>query len=187
MKSFLVNLLVVLSLILCSFNAYQWFREAKLHGQIQTLGGEIFKKSGEIQNLQQTVQIHQEEIKRLENIRENFNTLVKSNRLVISALEEQSEKYRRDAQVQAAKAAQVEQYKTAYEKANEGIVKANEVIQQQNERMKGLAEERNQFVERSNKLTLDYKSLAEDYQKVLGLYTNLVAQVNAANEKNARR
>jgi chromosome segregation ATPase len=187
MKPLLVNLLVVLSLVLCSFNAIQWFREAKLHGQIQTLGSDIFKKSGEIQSLQQTVQIHQDEIKRLENIRENFNSLVKSNRLVINALEEQSEKFRRDAQVQAAKAAQVEQYKTAYEKANEGIVKANEVIQQQNERMKGLAEERNQFVERSNKLTLDYKSLAEDYQKVLGMYTNLVAQVNAANEKNAKR
>jgi chromosome segregation ATPase len=187
MKSFLVNLLVVLSLILCSFNAYQWFREAKLHGQIQGLGADIFKKSGEIQNLQQTVQVHQEEIKRLENIRENFNALVKSNRLIINTLEEQTEKLRHDVQIQTAKAAQVDQYKTAYEKANEGIVKANEVIQQQNERMKGLAEERNQFVERSNKLTLDYKSLAEDYQKVLGLYTNLVAQVNAANEKNSRR
>jgi len=187
MKSLLVNLLVVLSLVLCSFNAIQWFREAKLHGRLEDLGNQIFKKSGEIQNLQQTVQIHQDEIKRLENIRENFNSLVKSNRLVINALEEQSETFRRDAQIQAAKAAQVEQYKTAYEKANEGIIKGNEVIQQQNERMKGLAEERNQFVERFNKLAVDYKSLAEDYQKVLGMYTNLVAQVNAANDKNAKR
>lgn len=187
MKSLLVNLLVVLSLILCSFNAIQWFREAKLHGRVEDLGSQIFKKSTEIQDLQQSVKIHQDEIQRLEGIRENFNSLVKSNRLVIAALEEQSEKFRRDAQIQAAKAAQVEQYKAAYEKANEGIVKANEVIQTQNEKMKSMADDRNQFVERYNKLALDYKSLGEDYQKVLGMYTNLVAQVQAANEKNARR
>ena len=52
--------------------------------------------------------------------------------------------------------------------------------------MKGLANERNQFVERYNKLAVDYKSLGDDYHKVLGMYTNLVAQVQAANEKNKR-
>jgi len=187
MKSLLVNLLVAFSLILCGFNAYQWFREAKLHGRVEDLGNQIFRKSGEIQDLQQSVKIHEDEIKRLENIRENFNSIVKSNRTVITQLEEQSEKFRRDAQIQAAKAAQVDQYKTAYEKANEGIKKANDVIQLQNEKMKGLADERNQFVERFNKLALDYKTLGEDYQKVLGMYTNLVAEVNAANAKNSKR
>jgi len=187
MKSLLVNLLVALSLVLCSFNAYQWFREAKLHGRLEDLGSQLYKKSGEIQELQQSVKIHEDEIKRLEGIRENFNSLVKSNRLVITALEEQSEKFRRDAQIQAAKAAQVDQYKAAYEKANEGIVKANEVINTQNNRMKDLADEQNKIVGNYNKLAADYKSLGDDYQKVLGMYTNLVAQVNAANEKNAKR
>ncbi len=187
MKSLLVNLLIVLSLVLCGFNTLQWYREAKLHGRLEDLGEQLFKKNSEIQDIQQTVQIHQDEIKRLENIRENFNALVTSNRLVINALEEQSEKIKRDAQVQAAKAAQVDQYKTAYEKANEGIVKANEVITEQNEKLKSLADDRNQFVERFNKLAVDYKTLAADYEKVLGLYTNLVAQVNASNERNSRR
>lgn len=187
MKSALVNLLIVFSLVLCGFNAYQWFREAKLHGRVEDLGQQIYKKSGEIQDLQQMVKVHQEEIKRLEHIRENFNAIVKSNRLVITQLEEQSDKFRRDAQIQAAKAAQVEQYKAAYEKANEGITKANEVIQTQNQSMKTMADERNQFVERYNKLAGDYKTLSDDYMKVLGMYTNLVAEVNAANAKNARR
>lgn len=186
MKALLVNLLVALSLILCSFNAVQWYREAKLHGRLEDLGSQIYKKSSDIQELHQTVKVHQDEISRLENIRENFNSLVKSNRAVINLLEEQSENFRRDAQVQAAKAAQVEQYKAAYEQANEGVKKANEVITLQNEKMKGLANERNQFVERYNKLAVDYKSLGDDYHKVLGMYTNLVAQVQAANEKNKR-
>ncbi|MGE3312731.1 MAG: hypothetical protein AB7O66_22405 [Limisphaerales bacterium] len=187
MKSLLVNLLIVLSLVLCGFNTLQWYREAKLHGRLEDLGEQLFKKSTEIQELQQTVQFHQDEIKRLENIRENFNDLVSSNRLVITTLEEEAQNLRRDVQVQTAKAAQVDQYKTAYEKANEGIVKANAVITEQNEKLKSLADDRNQFVERFNKLAVDYKTLAADYEKVLGLYTNLVAQVNASNERNARR
>lgn len=187
MKSVLVNLLIVFSLVLCGFNALQWFREAKLHEKVADLGQQIYRKSTEMRDLEQTVKFHQEEIKRLEHIRENFNSIVKSNRLVITQLEEQSEKFRRDAQIQAARAAQVEQYKAAYEKANEGIVKANEVIQTQNQAMKTMADDRNQFVERFNKLAGDYKTLGDDYQKVLGMYTNLVAEVNAANAKNARR
>lgn len=187
MKSLLVNVLVVLSLVLCSFNALQWFREAKLHGRVEDLNNQIFKKSGEIQELQQSIKINHDEIKRLEGIRENFNSMVKSNRVAIAELEEQTSKLRRDLDIQTAKAGQVEQYKAAYEKANEGVKKANEIITLQNDKMKGLADERNQFVERFNKLASDYKTLGEDYQKVYGLYTNLVAEVQAANEKNSKR
>ena len=39
---------------------------------------------------------------------------------------------------------------------------------------------------RFNKLAVDYKTLGEDYQKVYGMYTNLVAQVQAENEKNLK-
>lgn len=187
MKAFLVNLLIALSVALCAFNGVQWYREAKLHGEKQTLAADIYRKSGEIQNLQQTVKVNLEEIKRLEGIREVLGTTIKSNRLMIAAVEEERDKFRQDARIQAAKAAQVEQYKAAYEKANEGITKANEVIQTQNQSMKTMADERNQFVERYNKLAGDYKTLGDDYMKVLGMYTNLVAEVNAANAKNARR
>jgi len=186
MKAFLVNLLLALSLALCGFNAYQWYREAKLHGKLAGLGEEVFKKSGEIQSLQQNVKINLEEIKRLEGIREGLGSTIKSNKVMITQLEEQSEKFRRDAQIQAAKAAQVEQYKVAFEKANENLKKQNEIISGLNDRLKQLAEDRNEAVTRLNKLAEEYKSLGDDYQKVTGLYTNLVAQVQAANEKNKR-
>lgn len=35
MKAFLVNLLIAVSVALCAFNAVQWYREAKLHGEKQ--------------------------------------------------------------------------------------------------------------------------------------------------------
>jgi len=186
MKAFLVNLLIAVSIALCAFNAVQWYREAKLHGEKQSLAADIYKKSGEIQNLQQTVKVNLDEIKRLEGIREVLGTTIKSNRLVIAAVEEERDKFRQDARIQAAKAAQVEQYKEAFEKANDGLKKQNEIIQTQNERMKQLAEERNEMVTRYNKLATDYKGIGDDYQKLLGMYTNLVAQVQAANEKSKK-
>lgn len=186
MKSLLVNLLVVSSLALCAFNAVQWFREARLHGRIENLGQQIFQKSSEIQGLHQSLRISEEEIKRLEHIRDTFGTTLKSNRVVIAQLQEESDKFRRDAQIQAAKAAQGEQYKEAFNKANESLKAQNEIIRNQNTKMKELAEAQNTVVQRFNKLAGEYQSLAGDYQKLMGMYTNLVNQVQAANSKGSR-
>lgn len=186
MKTFLVNLLIILSVALCGFNAYQWYREAKLHGRINNLGTQIFQKSSEIQNLQQSLKSTQEEIKRLEEMREVYATTIRSNRVVIGQLEVESRKFQEDAQLQAAKVAQLEQYKVAFEAANENLIKQNEIIKTQNDRMVQLAEDRNEMVGRFNKLATDYKSLGDDYHKVLDMYTNLVAQVQAANARGGR-
>lgn len=180
MKAFLVNLLIAFSLALCGFNAYQWYREARLHGRIEALGADLFKKSTEIQELRLTVQSTQDEIQRLEGIRENFAEIIRSNRTVVAALEQEADSFRRDAQAQAAKVAQLEPYRSAFEQANENLKKQNEVIKEQNSRMKELADGRNEIVTRFNQLAADYKSLGDDYSKLLGMYTNLVAQVQAS-------
>ena len=186
MKAFLINLLVALSIALCGFNAFQWFREAKLHGRVESMGSEIYKKSGEIQSLQQTLKINQDEITRLEGLREAGLAIIRSNKTVLVQVEGERDTFRRDLQIQTAKAAQVEQYKEAFSKANENLKKQNEVIVTQNEKMKQLADERNEIVTRLNKLATEYKSLGEDYTKLMGMYTNLVAQVQAENDKNAK-
>lgn len=186
MKSLLVNLLIVFSLILCAFNAIQWFREARLHGRIESLGQQIFQKSTEIQNLQQTVRVTEDEVKRLEHIRDTFGATLKSNRVLIAQIQEESDTFRRDAQIQAAKAAQVDQYKEAFTKANENLKAQNEIIRTQNDRMKELADGRNEVVQRFNKLAGEYQGLSADYQKLLNMYTNLVAQVQAANPKSPK-
>ena len=186
MKSFLVNLLIVFSILLCGFNAIQWSREAKLHGEMRKLGDQNFKALSEIQQLQQNLKMNQEEIKRVESIRETLASTIKSNRVIISELSEEVQKVNQDLKIQTAKAEMVEQYKQAFEKANENLKRQNEIIQTQNEKMKQLADDRNEMVGRFNKLATDYKSLGDDYGKVLGMYTNLVAQVQAANQKNAK-
>jgi len=186
MKSFLVNLLIVFSILLCGFNALQWSREAKLHGEMRNLGNQNFKALSEIQNLQQSLKMTQEEVKRVETIRETLASTIKSNRVTISELSEEVQKLNQDLKIQTAKAEMVEQYKQAFDKANENLKRQNEIIQTQNEKMKQLADDRNEMVGRFNKLATDYKSLGDDYGKVLGMYTNLVAQVQAANQKNAK-
>lgn len=186
MKSFLVNLLVGLSLVLCGFNGYQWYREAKLHGRMEALGSDLYQKSEEIQSLKQSLSVNTEEIKRLEGLRENLGAIMKSNRVELARVQDEADKAKREVAVQTAKAAQVEQYKEAFERANTNIRKQNEIIETLNGRMKQVAEERNEIVTRHNKLATDYKTLADDYQKVLGLYTNLVARVEESNKKNAK-
>lgn len=186
MKAFLVNLLVALSLILCGFNGYQWYQQAKLNGRIETLGNDIYKKSEDIQELKQSLSVNMDEIKRLEGLRENLGAIMKSNKVELARVQEESDKNKRELAVQTAKAAQVEQYKDAFERANTNIRKQNEIIEGLNGRMKQVAEERNDIVTRHNKLATDYKTLVDDYQKVLGMYTNLVAQVEAANKKNTK-
>lgn len=184
MKAVLVNLLIVLSLGLCAFNAVQWHREAKLRGRIEAMASEAQRQSDEIQNLQLSLKVSSEEIQRLEALRDSVGSTLQSNRALIARLEAEADQLRADAQLQAAKAEQADQYREAFEKANENVRKQNEIILSQNEKLKQLADERNDIVTRFNKLAADYKSLGDDYAKVLGMYTNLVAEVEAANRRN---
>jgi septal ring factor EnvC (AmiA/AmiB activator) len=160
MKAVLVNLLIVLSLGLCAFNAVQWHREAKLRGRIEAMASEAQRQSDEIQNLQLSLKVSSEEIQRLEALRDSVGSTLQSNRALIARLEAEADQLRADAQLQAA------------------------IILSQNEKLKQLADERNDIVTRFNKLAADYKSLGDDYAKVLGMYTNLVAEVEAANRRN---
>ena len=186
MKSFLINLLVVLSLALCAFNGIQWYREAKLHGRLESLSGDLYRKSGEIQNLQQNLRLKDDEIKRIEGIREALQGTVKSNKVQLAELDTAADSLRKELEIEKAKAGQIDQYKDAFTKANDNLRRQNEIIQSQNEKMKQLADDRNSMVERFNKLAVDYKSLGDDYSKVLGMYTNLVEQVRTANQKGSK-
>lgn len=186
MKTFLVNLLILLSLALCGFNAYQWYREAQLRARVDTLARELQDKSTALQELQRSFELHTDEIRRLEGIRESLTAALQSNRVQVVQLEQASADLRREAQADATRAGQLEQYREALDKANENLRKQNEIILERNEKLKELAADRNEIVGRFNKLAADYKTLGDDYTKVLGLYTNLVARVKSENERNSR-
>lgn len=187
MKAFLVSLLIAVCLGLCAFNAVQWHRESKLHGDLRQLGADLRQKSTDIQGLQQTVKIHEDDIRRLDALREALISTNKFLRGEITRHADEAARFRREAQIQEAKANQVEPLRKAFEEANNRVKQANETILSQNDKMRQLGEERNQIATRLNEMHDRYKSLAGEYEKVLGLYTNLVSQVEAANARNARK
>lgn len=186
MKALLVNLLIVLALGLCALNAYQWHREAQLRKRLDAHALDLQRKDSEIRSLRENLAAQESEVQRLAGIREGLDALIQSNRTEIARLRQESAALQREAQEQTAAAAQLEQYRDAFEKANENLRRQNEIIASQNQRLKEIADGRNQIVEQFNKLAQDYKALGDDYSKVLGMYTNLVAQVEAANARNSR-
>jgi chromosome segregation ATPase len=183
MKAFLVNLLILLALALCGFNAYQWQREARLRETLDQRQSALSQKSAEVLQLQQSLSLSGEEIKRLESLRESATSEAASNHTRLLEIEAEVAKLRLDLAAQGQQSGQVEQYKAAFDKANDNVRQQNQIIQSQNEKLKEVAAERNEIVGRFNKLASDYKTLSEDYGKVRALYTNLVSQVQAANMK----
>ncbi len=183
MKTFLVNLLVLLALGLCAFNVIQWHREAALRARLSAFASEIENKSLENLRLQQTLDAQADEIRRVEAIRGALEDAGRSNRLEIRRLEEEASVLRVQLSNQTVRAEQLEQYRSAFEKANENLRIQNEIIAEQNGRLKQIADERNEIVGRFNRLAEDYKRLGDEYHRVLGLYTNLVSEVEAANRR----
>lgn len=184
MKSVLTTSLIALTLVLCGFNAYQWFREARLYGDIENLRQEVFDKKVALQESAATIKRTQDEVGRIDTLRTELMAQFKTNKAEVDRLAssnawlhatiENSDK-------------QVEAYKQVVEKANASITKQNEMIRQQNEQMKALAESRNEFVEKYKKLAEDYNLLAGDYKKLQGLYEELVAKWNAAQGQGAKQ
>jgi chromosome segregation ATPase len=162
MKNFLQSLLIFFALCLCALIAVQWVRETDLRKNVQALTDTIHDKSEAIQNLQ--VQLHrdEEEIRRLDGLKNDLTATVRSNRLEIANLSKALDK----ANVENEKnLRQVEIYKDAVKTANDSIVKQNEEIKKQNEEMKKLAEDRNEMVKKYNDLAKQYSDLADKWNK----------------------
>ena len=162
MKNFLQNLLIFFSLCLCGMMIFQWVRETRLNKQVQALTDTVHEKSEAIQSLQATVRRDEDEIKRLDGLRNQLIATVKSNQIDIARLTKDLEKTEaeRDKNLR-----QSEIYKEALETANESIKKQNEDIKKQNDEMKKLAEERNDMVRKFNSMATNYNDLATKWNK----------------------
>jgi|ERR1051325_2743982 septal ring factor EnvC (AmiA/AmiB activator) len=156
MKNFLQNLLIFFALCLCGMMVFQWVRETRLNAQVQQLTDTVHEKSEAIQTLQTQVRRDEEEIKRLDTLKNELNSTIKSNRLDIARLTKDLDKakFENDKNLQ-----QIEVYKEAIQTANDNIKKQNEDIKRQNGEMKKLAEDRNEIVKKFNKTAADYNAL----------------------------
>jgi chromosome segregation ATPase len=162
MKNFLQNLLIFFALALCALIAFQWVRETDLRKEIQKLNDTVHDKSQAIIDLEARLRHDEEEIKRLDGLKNELTATVKSNNLEIARLDKDLDKANFENQK---KEKQIEVYKEALNTANENIKKQNEEMKAQNEEMKKLAEERNDIVQKFNKMAADYKDLANKWNK----------------------
>ena len=162
MKNFLQNLLIFFSLCLCALMVFQWVRETRLNKKAQALSDTDHDKTEAIQSLQGMVRRDEDEIKRLDALKNQLTATVKSNQLDIAKLSKDLDKAEA-ANEKSLK--QIEIYKEALQTANEGIKKQNEDIKKQNEEMKTLAEERNEMVRKFNSMATNYNDLATKWNK----------------------
>jgi chromosome segregation ATPase len=162
MKNFLQNLLIFFALALCALIAFQWVRETDLRKDIQKLNDTVHDKSQAIIDLEARLRHDEEEIKRLDGLKNELTATVKSNNLEIATLGKDLDKANIENQ---RKDKQIEVYKEALNTANENIKKQNDEMKAQNEEMKKLAEERNDIVKKFNKMATDYNDLAGKWNK----------------------
>lgn len=174
MKNFLQNLLIFFALALCALIAFQWVRETDLRKEIQKLNDTVHDKSQAIIDLEARLRHDEEEIRRLDGIKNELTATVRSNNLEIARLGKDLDK----ANVEnLRKDKQIEVYKEAMNTANENIQKQNERMNAQNEEIKRLGEERNDFAKKLNKMTADYNELAGQWNK----QQDEIAAKNATN------
>jgi chromosome segregation ATPase len=162
MKNFLQNLLIFFALALCALIAFQWVRETDLRKDIQKLNDIVHDKSQAIIDLEARLRRDEEEIKRLDALKNELTATVKSNNLEIATLVKDLDKANVENQ---RKDKQIEVYKEALNTANENIKKQNEEMKAQNDEVKKLAEERNDVVKKFNKMAADYNDLAGKWNK----------------------
>jgi len=160
MKSFLQNLLIVISLLLCVVIAFQGHNQARRLKELQDKQDTIYQQTERIRDLDGVVKSRNEEIQRLESIKATLTDMVKSNRVEITRLREDLDKA--DTEI-ARNIKQIADYKGALEQANENIKEQNASIKEQNEQMAKLAEERNEFVTKYNKLAADFNDLVNKW------------------------
>ncbi len=160
MKHFLVNLLIVASLGLCALAAFQWHREGQAYQQIQTLTDTVHNKDQRIIGLEGDVKRLEAEVTRLDRLKSELTDTVKSNRQDLLKLAREAEAAHGETERQLK---QMDVYKEALQRANDGITKQNEDIKRQNGEMQKLAEDRNDFVEKYNKVVTEFNDLAKQW------------------------
>src|SRR5690348_14177875 len=100
MKNFLQNLLIFLSLCLCTVMVIQWVIETDLRKDVQKLNDQLHDKAEAVQTLTLNVKRDDDEIKRLDGLNKDLTATIKSNKLEMVAMSKEIETATKDAEKQ---------------------------------------------------------------------------------------
>lgn len=163
MRTFLVNLMIALSLGLCALIWFQWLREGRSQAAIQSLTDQQQNLKERLQGVEVNLKSSQEEIVRLDDLKKALQEQVKTNVAYNISLLNSNDALRREVDIRVK---QVAAYKEAIEEANSAIKRQNEDVERQNKEMKRLSDERNEVAEKYNKAVTDFNELAEKWNKL---------------------
>lgn len=169
MKSFLINLMIAVSLGLCVLIWFQWKRETVNQQARQTLTDRLHDRDEKIQSQDGLIRTTQAEVVRLDTLKKEMTEQIKSNNVQIVALDKDLDRTKADNE---AKTKQLAAYKDALDRANEAIKKQNEDVARQNEELKKVADDRNE--------------LAKKYNKAVGEFNDLAAKWNTLQDQLAK-
>ncbi|HEY1171540.1 MAG TPA: hypothetical protein VGH19_09240 [Verrucomicrobiae bacterium] len=179
MKKWLPNLLLVWSLILCGLITVQWFREAKLRGELQAQHDAVVKGDEKFKELEGKHKLLENEIKRLDGVKVELTDASKKTSQEVFTLrrslaeaeqkgnraEKQSEAYKKALEQANASIErqnkEMERQNEDIKKQNEGMKQANAAITQQNKTIETMGKERNEIVEKYNKLVKEYEDVVK--------------------------
>ena len=163
MRTFLINLMIALSLGLCVLIWFQWVREGRSQSQIQALTDTRQNLKEQIQGLEATAKNNQDEIVRLDELKKLLQEQLKTNATYTVSLLNSNDFLRKDLE---ARVKQVDAYKAAFDEANAAIKRQNDDVERQNKEMKRLSEERNEIAQKYNKAVTDFNELADKWNKL---------------------
>ncbi len=179
MKKWLPNLLLVWAIMLCALIAAQWFREAKLRGELQAQHDAVVKGDEKFKELEGKHKLLESEIKRLDGVKVELTEQLKKDSQEVFTLrrslaeaeqkgkraEMQSEVYKKaldlaNASIERQNQEMARQNEDV-KKQNEAIKQANAAIVQQNQAIEAMGKERNEIVEKYNKLVKEYEDVVK--------------------------
>lgn len=190
MKPSSLKVLLVFNIALGLLCIFQWSREAKLHGELGTLGAADLKKAETIVKLEDTVKKWEAEIARLDTRVQELVETEKTNTFQIGAL---TRDLKRAENNKLALERQVTSYKEAVERQNENIKqqnqsigKQNEIIRDQNDSLKKIAEERNQLVNLVNERTTALNETVNKFNAYVAQVEQAMAQVQGQGKTSGK-
>jgi chromosome segregation ATPase len=171
MRNFLQNLLIFLALCLCGLLVWEWVKEAHLTRKLELFATELHNKTQTIQDLTGMVKRTEDEVKRLEGIKDLLNATIKTNQQEILGLRKDLDKVTGENERNLK---QIEVYKEAMAKANENLTLANQNIQTLNE-------DRNKIVAQLNEMGAKYKKAVEDFNGLATKWNKLQEDLTKTN------
>jgi chromosome segregation ATPase len=167
MKNFQQNLLIILTLALCTLCAFQWYEQTIQRNEITTLNGMVYEKNVAIRDATNSIATLNYQIEQMDERMTEIKVAAATNeQMVVSQKAEIAQLQFTGANLTN----EIAQYKTAVDSLESKLKEAYAGINQQNETITNLITQRDDFVKK-------YNDSVKDRNDVVAKYNDLAKQI----------